>query len=281
MTVTAHPLSPAARAFDAIAPIFDERFGEWLSVSVQRRAVRRELARAFPRRSRLLELGGGTGDDTRWLVERGREVLMTDVSPAMVTVARQKLRDLPGPPPRVLDAANLMPLVRERDAESLPPFDGVFSNFAGLNCIDELGAIAPALSRLVRPGGRVVLVLFGTASPGEIVVQLVRRDPVAAFRRFHRGPVAARLGGQQFTVRYHSRGDVVRALGPWFLLEARRGIGVFVPPSAAEPWISRHPALLLLLERLDLIASRPLAALGDHVLYQLVRTGIAAAADPE
>ena len=33
------PLSPAAAAFDAIAPAFDERYGAWESVAAQRRAV--------------------------------------------------------------------------------------------------------------------------------------------------------------------------------------------------------------------------------------------------
>jgi hypothetical protein len=45
-----------------------------------------------------------------------------------------------------------------------------------------------------------------------------------------------------------------------------------VPPSAAEPWISRHPGLLGLLKAADRVATRPLAGLGDHVLYRFVRT---------
>ena len=53
------PLRPAAFAFDAIAPVFDSRFGDWRSVAAQRRAVRAALLRAFPRRGHILELGGG------------------------------------------------------------------------------------------------------------------------------------------------------------------------------------------------------------------------------
>jgi hypothetical protein len=62
-------------------------------------------------------------------------------------------------------------------------------------------------------------------------------------------------------------------LGPWFALERREGVGVFVPPSAAEPWISSHPRLLALLEAADRLAGRPLAALGDHIIYRFIRTG--------
>ena len=74
-------------------------------------------------------------------------------------------------------------------------------------------------------------------------------------------------------MRYHRRRDLERMLSPWFRLEARRGIGIFVPPSAAEPWISSHPRLLRSLEALDRSVSRPLASLGDHILYRFVRTG--------
>jgi hypothetical protein len=63
-----------------------------------------------------------------------------------------------------------------------------------------------------------------------------------------------------------------RAFSPWFVLEQRLGIGVTVPPSAAEPWISDQPRLLAAMERIDRTVSRPLAALGDHVLYQYRRT---------
>ncbi|HEV7586764.1 MAG TPA: hypothetical protein VGO40_01445, partial [Longimicrobium sp.] len=70
-------LPPAAAAFDAVAPAFDERFGAWLSVAAQRRAVRRELLRAFPAGASVLELGGGTGEDAAWLADQGRRVLLT------------------------------------------------------------------------------------------------------------------------------------------------------------------------------------------------------------
>jgi hypothetical protein len=127
------------------------------------------------------------------------------------------------------------------------------------------------LSRLVRPGGRVLLVVFGVCAPGEWVTQIARRDVRAVFRRSARGDAQARLGGRPFVVRYHRTRDLVESFAPDFRLVGRRGIGVFVPPSAAEPWITSHPRLLAALERIDRIASRPLAMLGDHVLYEFQR----------
>jgi hypothetical protein len=91
------------------------------------------------------------------------------------------------------------------------------------------------------------------------------------FRRLADGDVPARLSGRSFSVRYHRRRDLARALAPWFVPKGRIGVGVFTPPSAAEPWISHHPGLLNVLERLDHVAARPLAALGDHILYRFER----------
>jgi SAM-dependent methyltransferase len=266
------PLSPAIQAFDAVAARFDTRFGAWRSVAAQRREVRTLLGRAFPRGARVLEVGGGTGEDARWLSARGREVLLTDGAPSMVRIAREKLRSQRGPEPRVVSAERLGDLADERDAARAARFDGAFSNFAALNCVDVLDAFGAGLARLLRPGAPALLVLFGTLCPGELVVQIARGDARSAVRRRTRGTVAARLGGRDFTVRYHTAAELRRALSPWFRLRRRVGIGVFVPPSAAEPWISEHPALVRALETIDRVASHTLAPLGDHVLYWFERT---------
>ena len=267
-------LSPALEAFDAVAARFDVRFGAWRSVAAQRRAVRRALGAAFPRGARVLELGGGTGEDARWLAARGRVVQLTDGSPAMVRIARRKLQSQGGPAPHVVAAEALERWASERESAGETPFDGAFSNFAALNCVDDLAPCARGLARLLRPGAPALLVLFGTLCPGEVVVQIARGDTKAALRRRSRGAVPARLGGRAFDVRYHSAGELADAMGPWFRLKRRIGVGVLVPPSAAEPWISGHPALVRTLERMDRVLARPFAPLGDHVLYWLERTDV-------
>lgn len=258
----------AIAAFDAIAEVFDRRFGAWESVAAQRRCVRRALLRAFPVGSRVLELAGGTGEDALFLGARGRRVVLTDGAPAMVARARRKI-----------GTAGLDAAVRAETAscESMetrvdalladgPPFDGAYSNFAGLNCVEDLSNLGRALVRLVRPGGHVLLVLFGPCALGEIAIQLLRGEPRAAFRRFRSGPVPARIGARAFTVRYPTPRRVGGELGSRFRLRAIRGIGIFVPPSAAEPVASRLPRMIRVLEACDRLLARPLALLADHVL---------------
>jgi SAM-dependent methyltransferase len=265
-------LPPAARAFDTVAERFDERFAPWLSVAAQRRAVRRCLAHAFPGPARLLEIGGGTGDDALWMAARGHDVLMTDVSPAMIAVAARKFAGQ-SHLQALCCGAEALPAF----AESSPgQFDGVWSTFAALNCVVDLAPVAAGLARVVRPGGQLLLVLFGTCCPGEMIVEGARGRPRNMFRRFRCGAVPARLGGEHFTVRYHRAADIERSFAPWFVPRGRRGMGVFVPPSAAEPWISRHPRLLTALEAIDERLAGPLAIFGDHVLYRLERRAVPA-----
>jgi SAM-dependent methyltransferase len=257
-------------AFDAIAPVFDARFSEWRSVAAQRSAVRRVLVSTLPLHSRVLELGGGTGEDAVWLAKRGHRVLLTDPSPKMVAIAGAKLAPL-GSRADLVAAEELERFAKRHLARGGGVFDRAFSNFAALNCVEDLAPVARGLARLVKPGGAVMLVMFGVLSPGDMLVECLRGRSRQALRRFQRGASPARLGGQSFTIRYHRAGDIARAFAPWFRPVRRVGIGIFVPPSAAEPWISRHPRLLRGLEALDRVASRPLAVLGDHILYHFER----------
>lgn len=258
-------LLPAGRAFDAIAETFDSRFEPWLSVAAQRRAVREALASAFPKGSQLLEIGGGTGLDAAWLTARGRQVLLTDASPAMVREAARKLGTQSA---EVLAAEQLGRLAERGDR-----FDGAYSNFAALNCVGDLTTVARDLGGLVRPRGKVLLVLFGCFCPGEMAAEALRGRFGNVFRRFRRGEVPASLGGRSFTVRYHRRRELREAFAPWFRPAGTRAIGLFVPPSAAEPWISRHPRLLRALDAADRLAAPLLAPLGDHILHVFERTG--------
>ena len=268
--MTVPSLHPAAVAFDAIAPVFDERFGAWASVAAQRRAVRAALLQRFPSKAHVLEVGGGTGEDAVFLAERGFRVLLTDVSPAMVHISRRKLHPY-GSSAEVIAGEEIDLLAKRRRELNEPLLDGAFSNFAPLNCIQDLRAVAKGLALLLKPGAFAMLVLFGTCCPAEMLVETLRGRPNNALRRFRRGAAPASLAKRKFQVFYHSASDLQHVFEPWFELKRKIGIGVAVPPSAAEPWISRHPRLLASMESFDRVVARPLAWLGDHVLYQFRR----------
>jgi hypothetical protein len=198
-------------------------------------------------------------------------VLLTDSSPAMVSIAKAKLSHL-GSSSEVVAAEEMENFAERRLRDDAALFDGAFSNFAPLNCVLHLRPTARGLARLLKPGAPLLLVVFGTLCPAEIVTETLRGRPHNTLRRMKRGQQAAQISGRDFHVVYHRRRDLIEAFTPWFVLERRIGIGVTVPPSAAEPWITRHPRLLAAMEAIDRVISSPLAGLGDHVLYQFRRT---------
>ena len=185
-------------------------------------------------------------------------------------------------PDVVPPVASYVPAVRTGNlvmtSGQLPMSDGALASTGKVG--DGVDLVPPAdaagLARLLHVGAPAILVLFGTFCPGEMIVETVRGRPRNTLRRMARGDVPARLGGHDFTVRYHRAADLERAMAPWFEPRGRQGVGLFVPPSAAEPWISRHPKLLAAFERLDRALPPALALFGDHILYRVVRTDVAA-----
>jgi len=259
----------AATAFDGVAHAYDDVFTRSVIGRAQRNQVWQRLLAAFQPGDRILELNCGTGEDARFLAQRGRSVVACDASPVMIEVAegRGKLEaGSAGIEYRRLANEELNALVGQER------FDGAFSNFSGLNCVAELQPVARNLAELVKPGGRVLLCVWSRVCVTELAWFLLHGRVGKAFRRLS-GKATARVGGVTIAVSYPTVRTVQRVFAPWFRLETRSAVGLFVPPSYVEEWASTHDKLIARLERLDRIfASLPMfRATGDHVLLEFVR----------
>jgi SAM-dependent methyltransferase len=260
----AQAVSLAGRAFDSLAAEYDEIFTESHIGRAQRDAVWRVLAKTFHPGDRILELNCGTGEDALFLGRRGVSALACDASAEMVAVARRRLLiEATGAPIQFQQLST-------EDIADLGPtraFDGVFSNFSGLNCVADLHTTAAALSNLVRPGASLLLCLSTRYCLTEMVYFLCRGNSGKAFRRC-KGHSAVNLAGIQFRVHYLTVRQIRVAFSPHFRLISRKGIGVAVPPSYCETWARNHPTAFKFLCLLEpALASFPiLRTTGDHVL---------------
>jgi ubiquinone/menaquinone biosynthesis C-methylase UbiE len=259
----------AAAAFDDVANSYDGLFTYTAIGRAQRVQVWSRLLAAFWPSSRILELNCGTGEDARFLAEKGRSVVACDASAAMISVARSRTcADRTRGSLEFLQIANesLNVLAGQRR------FDGAFSNFAGLNCVADLKPVAEGLANLVKPRGRVLLCIWSRACVAEVLWYLFHAEPSKAVRRFSRNS-SARLGQKAIPVFYPSVREVRRCFAPWFRLIARRAIGLFVPPSYCERVIRKREKLLTRMEWFDRqFAHWPvLRDAGDHVLLEFVR----------
>jgi len=264
-------LQGVAAPFDAVADRYDETFTSSTIGRAQRRAVWRELEKTFQSGDHILEIGCGTGVDACFLAERGVTVLACDSSPQMIDVAARRVRQ------SGLQALVSARVLRGEDISTLPPdelFDGAFSNFGALNCVDDLERVAHGLARVLKPGATAVLCWMGPRCVWEMIWYLAHADKDKAFRRFKQEGVNARIADGAFIhVHYPSVRFLAWTFAPEFRVKAVRGIGVAVPPSYLEPWARRHPYLLQICEHFDswLGGCPGVRLLGDHVLVRLQR----------
>lgn len=257
-----HPFDAAAGDYDAA---FSHRpLGRWL-----RRRVWDRLAEYLPKTGRVLDLGCGTGEDALWLAERGMHVKGLDAAPRMLERAVAKL-ERKGLNDRAdfirCDLDDAGALARIEDAEA--GFDGAVSNFGAFNCVRDRRSVGTVLSRLLRPGAHLVLVVMGPFCLWETLVAVARGQPRGAFRRL-RGGVPAGIGaGAALPVWYPSPLRLRAELAPTFRHIRTEALGLLLPPTPCAGLVERHLRLFGRLGRLEqAMASLPLAAwASDHYL---------------
>jgi SAM-dependent methyltransferase len=262
-------LEASRRYWDVTAETYDQIFPETVVGKAQRGAVWRELDRVFQSGQRVLELNCGTGIDAVHLAERGIRVLACDLSPRMVEVAVRR-----SVAANVTESAAFRVLPTEQIAQLVgeePPFDGVLSNFSGLNCVEDLSTLSRSLGQLLRPGARAIFCMAAPICPWEMGWYLSHGDIRQALRRLRSGSDDPRVN-----VHYSSVRKIARLFSPEFRLQCWQGIGVAVPASCVEPLARRTPRLLEWLASIDRwLAHAPVVkGFADCLLLQFERSTI-------
>ena len=252
-------------AFNAFAATYDADFthtllGRWL-----RQRVWRVLAEVAQPGQCILELTCGTGEDALWLAQRGLSVVATDSSGAMLRVANQKAKRAGVIGKIATVQVSLQQLIAGAMPFTGPLFDGVLSNFGGLNTINDWRGLARGLSTVVKPGGWLVLVPMGPCCPWEIGWHLLHADATTAARRW-RQPATAQIGGQAISVWYPSARRLRRDFQPWFKHRHTESLGLWLPPSYLQHLVQRRPGLFARLNRLEQATARLTAGCGDHYI---------------
>ncbi len=263
--------------FDSVAGGYDHTFTRTRTGRLQRDRVQAFVAnwlKNYPA-LRVLELNCGTGEDALWLASLGCEVLATDVSPGMIGVAREKAKASgSGAAGRVryevLDMNNVSQLAGEG------PFDLIFSNFGGFNCLspEALGEFAGKAAPLLVPGGHMIAVVMGRKCGWETLYFSAKGQWKTAMRRRTRGPVMARLTDEvQVATWYFSPNEFAGACVPHFAPVKQVPIGLALPPSYLDPFFRKKNTWLTLLAGLEarLGGVAAFADFADHYLLVLRR----------
>jgi ubiquinone/menaquinone biosynthesis C-methylase UbiE len=245
--MSADPTHFAQAYWDTAAETYVQDFtGTGIGES-RRHAVWRRLDKIFSPGQKLLELNCGTGIDAVHLAKRGIQLVACDISSRMIDLARKlaaststsELIDF-----RVLPNEEIASLKGEN------VFDGAFSNFCGLNCVEDLPAVVRELTRLVRPGAPVLLCMIGRFVPWEIAWFLAHGAPGKALRRL-RGKSFHSSDPGTVRIQRPSVGEITRAMSPAFRLQRWSGVGIAVPPTYTENRMQHFPRTIKGLAGID------------------------------
>ena len=240
------PLETIAEAFSRTAEKYDAFAQDHPHLTRMRNKVYAHVMRYLLPGAHILELNAGTGTDAVQLAQRGYRIHATDIAPGMLDRLREKVERL-GLESRVT--------VEERTflaLEDTPgaPFEAVFSDLGGLNCIPDLSPVIRQLPKVLKPGGIVTWVLMPRICLWEMA-EVFRGNLPLAFRRFARGSVWASLEGLSFEVYYFSPRQVLKWFGTDFELLALEGLSVLTPTAESKNFARWYPRLYHALSWLD------------------------------
>jgi ubiquinone/menaquinone biosynthesis C-methylase UbiE len=204
------------------------------------------LQRFLPPGARILELNAGTGTDAVQLALRGYRVHATDIAPGMLARLRAKVDDLGLQDHVTIEERSFLSLEDLAGA----PFDAVFSDLGGLNCLADLSPVIRQIPNILRPGGLVIWVLMPRICLWEMA-EVFRGDLKLAFRRWSRRGVRARLEGLTFPVYYFSPREALQWFGDGYERLALEGLSVITPTAESRNFARRFPRLYRALSWLD------------------------------
>jgi ubiquinone/menaquinone biosynthesis C-methylase UbiE len=266
-TSTIHEQAAAA-AFSKQAAHFDLLYNDNSIIRYKRRRVRIHVEKFLKPGSSILELNAGTGEDAVYFARQGHTVHATDIAAGMQEVGIKKIKE------KELEGTVSFELCSFTNLEALHhrgPYDLIFSNFAGLNCTNELEKVLGSFSNLLNPGGHVTLVLLPKFCLWEFLL-LFKGKFKTAFRRFSgKKGTKAKIDGEYFRCWYYDPSFIRKYLKDSFDTLALEGLCTLVPPSYIEHFAEDHPGLYRYLEKKEKSwkSKWPWRSIGDYYIITL------------
>src|SRR5512133_1535376 len=239
-------LQRVAEAFSGKAAPYDSYGEAHQNLARMRRKVYAHVGRWLRPGGRIREVNAGTGIDAAYFAGQGYRVHATDIAPGMLALAREKAAHPALAGRLTVQSCSFTELARVDGA----PYDYLFSNFGGLNCAADLGAVARQVPRVLKPGGRLTWVIMPPVCPWDLALAL-RGEFGSAFRRLRRGGTLATVAGVSIRVQYYTPGQAQRALGPDFHRLDLSGLSVLTPTADRQGFARRYPRLFRALAFLD------------------------------
>ncbi len=248
-------------AFSKQAVHFDEDDFSNPILQQWRQQVYKHIDQFIKPNSTILELNAGTGIDAVRFSKQGHRVHATDLSDGMISVLNEKIIRL-----SLHKEITTQQVSFDNLSQVEGRYDYVFSNFGGLNCLEDLTKVTNAVHKLLNEGAIITWVIMPPICLWEWS-WILKGQFKKAFRRLD-GKTTAHLEGEYFTTYYHSLSQIKKAFGLQFKFIKSEGLGIFSPPPSAVVFIKKYPALTKNLKYLDRVVQNyfPFNQWGDHIM---------------
>lgn len=259
-------------AFDQIASSYDETFTNSEIGKRQRNIVWNYLERTLPADDQIdiLELNCGTGEDAIFLAKKGNRITATDVSEEMLNIADEKVSKASLGNSIMTQKLGIEELNQDTYDKK---FDLIFSNFGGLNCVNEevLEKLSTTFKLLLNSRGRIILVIMSKFCLWESIYFLSKLKLNESKRRSRAGYTIANIGGYDVRTYYYSSWIIKNKFGNNFNVKKIIPIGIFIPPSYLDGYFKEKKKTLHFLTCLEEKSSKLslLSNAADHYLIDM------------
>lgn len=231
-----------------------------------RTEVRNHMLSILKPGNKILELNAGSGLDAVFFAEQGFSVHATDNAPGMINAIKEKVHFKNLHDKITIQTCSLNRLEEIEQGK----YNYVFSNFGGINCIQDIKPLIANIDRLLPVKGFITLVVLPPICPIELMLALKGNFKVA-FRRLKKDGTESHLNGVYFKTYYYSPEKIIKQFGSNYKLVSLRGLGITVPPPYLDKHMIKHPKIFRFLTSIEkYICQRfPFNRWGDYSIISL------------
>ncbi len=194
----------------------------------------------------ILEINSGTGLDAVYFASLGYSIHAIDIAAGMLAHLQEKIVQHELGEKITVENCSFTQLDRVTGG----PYSYIFSNFGGLNCIEDLNEVTQQLPIILSPGGKITWVIMPKICLWELAL-IFKGEIKHAFRRLRPQGTLANVEGVRFMTYYFNPHQVKQALGPDFQILHLEGLSVFTPPADRKNFARRYPRLFHFLASID------------------------------
>ncbi len=230
--------------------------------------VREHLLRYLTPSIHILEMNSGTGEDAIYLAQLGHQVHTTNQchDKQLQLIENVNKYRLDGFISNELSAS-----IHLSDLQNQGPFDHIFFNFGGLNCIEELDQIFQIVPGLLKANGLVTVVVQPRFCLWEALLILKGKLRLVTRRWLNSSQKAVHSMHSSQACRYYNPSYIIKRARKNFDLLETEGLCTIVPPSYMDKFPDNHPRLYQLFVSLeDRLKNNSLVnSCGDYYIMSL------------